>query len=159
MSALKDVISPSRMLEGVVSFDIGRDLTDPKVFVATEVFEDRFCTRASSGASRGRQGAGGPGAAACPCSAGNDLQRLVVGAVGRLAGSGAIELAASWRALKCSRAPGPKRRRPFAVSGARRSASRIRSGDRHGQQRSGRLASAVDYPERTLPLFEAHAHG
>ena len=41
MSALKDVVSPSRMLDGVVSFDIGRDLTDPDVFTATEVFEDR----------------------------------------------------------------------------------------------------------------------
>jgi quinol monooxygenase YgiN len=41
MPARKDVISPSRMLEGVVSLDIGRDLTDPNLFIATEVLEDR----------------------------------------------------------------------------------------------------------------------
>lgn len=41
MAALGDVVSPSRALDGVVSFDIGRDVTDPDVFIATEVFEDR----------------------------------------------------------------------------------------------------------------------
>ncbi|WP_144662941.1 putative quinol monooxygenase [Paenarthrobacter nicotinovorans] len=41
MAALRDVVAPSRALDGVVSFDIGRDVTDPDVFVATEVFEDR----------------------------------------------------------------------------------------------------------------------
>jgi quinol monooxygenase YgiN len=41
MAALKDVVPPSRGLDGVISFDIGRDVTDPDVFIATEVFEDR----------------------------------------------------------------------------------------------------------------------
>lgn len=41
MAVLKDVVAPSRALDGVISFDIGRDLTDPDSFVATEVFEDR----------------------------------------------------------------------------------------------------------------------
>lgn len=41
MAALSAVVSPSRVLSGVISFDIGRDVTDPDVFVATEVFEDR----------------------------------------------------------------------------------------------------------------------
>lgn len=41
MAALKDVAPPSRALDGVISFDIGRDVTDPDVFIATEVFEDR----------------------------------------------------------------------------------------------------------------------
>lgn len=41
MAALRDVVAPSRALDGVVSFDIGRDVTDPDVFIATEVFEDR----------------------------------------------------------------------------------------------------------------------
>ncbi|WP_456505509.1 putative quinol monooxygenase [Arthrobacter sp. UYCu723] len=41
MAALKDVVPPSRALDGVISFDIGRDVTDPDVFIATEVFEDR----------------------------------------------------------------------------------------------------------------------
>jgi quinol monooxygenase YgiN len=41
MAALKDVVPPSRELDGVISFDIGRDVTDPDVFIATEVFEDR----------------------------------------------------------------------------------------------------------------------
>jgi quinol monooxygenase YgiN len=41
MDALKDVVAPSRGLDGVISFDIGRDVTDPAVFIATEVFADR----------------------------------------------------------------------------------------------------------------------
>jgi quinol monooxygenase YgiN len=40
MSAFRDVIAPSRTLEGVVSFDIARDLTDANSFIATEVFAD-----------------------------------------------------------------------------------------------------------------------
>ncbi len=36
----KEVIAASRPLKGVVSFDIGRDLSDPDAFVATEVFDD-----------------------------------------------------------------------------------------------------------------------
>ncbi len=31
----------SRELDGVISFDVGRDVTDPDSFIATEVFEDR----------------------------------------------------------------------------------------------------------------------
>lgn len=38
---LAEVVGPSRRVEGVVHFDIGRDLADPTSFVATEVFEDR----------------------------------------------------------------------------------------------------------------------
>lgn len=41
MAALKAVVAPSRALKGVISFDIGRDLTSPEVFIATEVFEGR----------------------------------------------------------------------------------------------------------------------
>ena len=41
LAALREVISPSRVVDGVVSFDIGRDLADPDSFIATEVFEDR----------------------------------------------------------------------------------------------------------------------
>lgn len=41
IAALQEVIAASRPLEGVISFDIGRDLTDPNSFVATEVFENR----------------------------------------------------------------------------------------------------------------------
>jgi quinol monooxygenase YgiN len=40
MAALEEVIAPSRAVDGVVSFDIARDLTDPDSFIATEVFED-----------------------------------------------------------------------------------------------------------------------
>lgn len=40
-AALERVVAPSRALDGVVSFDIGRDLTDPNAFIATEVFADR----------------------------------------------------------------------------------------------------------------------
>jgi quinol monooxygenase YgiN len=35
------VVAPSRATPGVISFDIGQDLTDPCSFIATEVFEDQ----------------------------------------------------------------------------------------------------------------------
>jgi len=34
------VIAPARAREGVISFDIARDLTEPNAFIATEVFQD-----------------------------------------------------------------------------------------------------------------------
>jgi len=40
-AAFREVIAASRSVEGVVSFDIGRDLSDPHSFVAVEVFDDR----------------------------------------------------------------------------------------------------------------------
>jgi len=41
MAALTEVVSASRTLDGVISFDIGRDVSDANSFIATEVFEDR----------------------------------------------------------------------------------------------------------------------
>jgi quinol monooxygenase YgiN len=41
MAALDAVVRASRVLEGVVSFDVGRDITDTDAFIATEVFDDR----------------------------------------------------------------------------------------------------------------------
>lgn len=41
LAAFKEVIPPSRTVPGVISFDIGRDVSDPDTFIATEVFEDR----------------------------------------------------------------------------------------------------------------------
>ena len=46
-AAFAKVLEPSRSLDGVVSFDIARDLSDPNTFIATEVFENA--------AARGRQ--------------------------------------------------------------------------------------------------------
>ena len=40
-AALQAVVAPSRALAGVVHFDGGRDIGDPNVFIATEVFEDK----------------------------------------------------------------------------------------------------------------------
>ena len=40
-AAFEAVVGPSRTVEGVLNFDIARDLTDPNVFIATEVFADR----------------------------------------------------------------------------------------------------------------------
>jgi len=40
-AAFGDVIAPSRAVEGVISFDIARDLANPDSFIATEVFEDQ----------------------------------------------------------------------------------------------------------------------
>jgi quinol monooxygenase YgiN len=39
--ALAAVIAPARAAEGVISFDIAQDLTDPNAFIATEVFADQ----------------------------------------------------------------------------------------------------------------------
>ncbi|MCA1694651.1 MAG: antibiotic biosynthesis monooxygenase [Actinobacteria bacterium] len=39
--AFGEVIAPARAVEGVISFDIARDLADPDSFIATEVFEDQ----------------------------------------------------------------------------------------------------------------------
>jgi quinol monooxygenase YgiN len=39
--AFKAVVAPSRLVEGVLNFDIARDITDPNAFIATEVFADR----------------------------------------------------------------------------------------------------------------------
>ena len=41
LAAFEAVIAPSRAVDGVVSFDIGRDLADPDSIIATEAFEDR----------------------------------------------------------------------------------------------------------------------
>jgi quinol monooxygenase YgiN len=41
MAAFKELITPSRAVEGVVNFDIARDLHDPHSIIATEVFVDR----------------------------------------------------------------------------------------------------------------------
>ena len=41
MAAFEEVIAPSQAVDGVVSFDIGRDIADPDTFIAVEVFEDR----------------------------------------------------------------------------------------------------------------------
>ena len=41
IAAFEEVIAPSRAVDGVISFDIARDLADPNSFIATEVFEDR----------------------------------------------------------------------------------------------------------------------
>lgn len=41
IGVLRDVVTASRGVEGVVSFDIGRDLVDPDALIATEVFADR----------------------------------------------------------------------------------------------------------------------
>jgi quinol monooxygenase YgiN len=40
IEAFSAVAPPSRELDGVISFDIGRDLNDPNAIIATEVFED-----------------------------------------------------------------------------------------------------------------------
>jgi quinol monooxygenase YgiN len=40
-AAFEAVVAPSRKVEGVLSFDIGRDVTNPHSFIATEVFMDK----------------------------------------------------------------------------------------------------------------------
>jgi quinol monooxygenase YgiN len=40
-AAFEEVVVASRALDGVVSFDMGVDVTDSNSFIATEVFSDR----------------------------------------------------------------------------------------------------------------------
>jgi quinol monooxygenase YgiN len=40
LSISRELIAPSRAVEGVISFDIGQDISDPDSFITTEVFED-----------------------------------------------------------------------------------------------------------------------
>jgi len=39
-AAFEAVVAPSRVVDGVLHFDIAQDITDPTSFVATEVFAD-----------------------------------------------------------------------------------------------------------------------
>lgn len=41
LAALAEVARASRGIAGVIHFDIGRDILDPNIFIATEVFVDR----------------------------------------------------------------------------------------------------------------------
>jgi quinol monooxygenase YgiN len=41
LAVMNDVIKPSRALDGVINFDIGRDIADPDAIIAVEVFADR----------------------------------------------------------------------------------------------------------------------
>jgi quinol monooxygenase YgiN len=41
LEVFRRVIAPSRTIDGVISFDIGRDLADSDSIIATEVFEDQ----------------------------------------------------------------------------------------------------------------------
>jgi quinol monooxygenase YgiN len=40
-AAFEAVVGPSRAVEGVISFDIGQEITDANAIIATEAFEDR----------------------------------------------------------------------------------------------------------------------
>lgn len=40
LAAFGAVAPPSREIDGVISFDIGRDVNDPNAIIATEVFAD-----------------------------------------------------------------------------------------------------------------------
>ena len=40
MVALAEIITPARATNGVINFDIARDLLDPDSFIATAVYED-----------------------------------------------------------------------------------------------------------------------
>ena len=40
LAVFEPVIAPSRALDGVIHFDIARDIADPSSIIAVEVFED-----------------------------------------------------------------------------------------------------------------------
>ena len=41
LAAFKEIVAASRPLDGVINFDMGRDIMDPDSFIAIEVFADR----------------------------------------------------------------------------------------------------------------------
>ena len=41
MDAMAAIVAPSRALQGVIHFDVARDVIDGDALIATEVFEDR----------------------------------------------------------------------------------------------------------------------
>lgn len=41
LQAMRAAVAPSRVLPGVIHFDVARDVTDADALIATEVFEDR----------------------------------------------------------------------------------------------------------------------
>ncbi len=41
LAAFQAVVGPSRAVDGVIHFDIARDIVDPDAFVATEVMADQ----------------------------------------------------------------------------------------------------------------------
>lgn len=41
LELFREIVAASRPLEGVVSFDMGRDVIDPDAFIAIEVFRDQ----------------------------------------------------------------------------------------------------------------------
>ena len=64
---LTAVIAPARATQGVISFDIAQDLTDPNTFIATEVFADHGRARAPRITPRGgRRDGPAPGLARRP---------------------------------------------------------------------------------------------
>ncbi len=40
LEVMRPVVAPSRELQGVINFDIARDIVNPESIIATEVFED-----------------------------------------------------------------------------------------------------------------------
>ena len=40
MAALAEIITPARATNGVINFDIARDLLDPDSFIATAIYDD-----------------------------------------------------------------------------------------------------------------------
>ncbi len=41
LALFQEIVATSRPLDGIIHFDMGRDLTDPDSFIALEVFADR----------------------------------------------------------------------------------------------------------------------
>ena len=41
LALFREIVAASRPLDGVINFDMGRDITDPDSFIALEVFKDR----------------------------------------------------------------------------------------------------------------------
>ena len=41
LAAFREIVAASRPLDGVINFDMGRDITDPDTFIAIEIFADR----------------------------------------------------------------------------------------------------------------------
>ena len=78
LAAFRAVVAPSRELDGVISFDVAQDVTDPNTVIAVEVFEDQDAyDRARATAGRARHGAPPEYARSRP--GGNGVPRVILG--------------------------------------------------------------------------------
>ena len=84
LATFREVIAPSRVVDGVVSYDIARDLADPNSIIAVEVFEDRAALERQESVPAVQKIIGLLDELHRHTARSNSVPRLILGAVGRL---------------------------------------------------------------------------